>query len=69
MAERSDAPLAGDSRAENRDESAPSGLPDEAAEQDAPLGPVEPRPEGEGEPARGEDAQPGITRGEPDVSG
>jgi hypothetical protein len=48
----------------DRDQDAPSGLPAEREEQ--PLGPSETDPEGEGEPARGEDAMPGIpTGGEP----
>ena len=78
MAERSDAPLANDSGAgapPNDDagaltgEGAPSGLP-EGVEETEPLGGDEkPNPEGEGDTPRGEDAQPGIQRGEPDVSG
>ena len=46
----------------------PSGLPGDA-EESKPLGVDEPDPEGEGDTPRGEDAQPGIARGEPDVSG
>ena len=72
MAERSDAPLANDSGAgapPNDDPEALSGLP-EGVEESEPLGGIdEPDPEGEGDTPRGEDAQPGIQRGEPDVSG
>jgi hypothetical protein len=75
MAERSDAPLANDSGAgspPNDDpgalEGAPSGLP-EGIEESEPLGTSDEDPEGEGDTPRGEDAQPGIQRGEPDVSG
>jgi hypothetical protein len=77
MAERSDAPLANDSGAgapPNDDAEAltgggaPSGLPEEA-EEDTPMGAPDADPEGEGDTPRGEDAQPGIARGEPDVSG
>ena len=77
MAERSDAPLANDSGGgapPNDDpaalggDGAPSGLPEEV-EEDTPLGPDDADPEGEGDTPRGEDAQPGINRGEPDVSG
>jgi hypothetical protein len=77
MAERSDAPLANESGAgapPNDDPGAlsgagaPSGLPEDAQEHE-PLGPDEADPEGEGDAPRGEDAQPGINRGEPDVSG
>jgi hypothetical protein len=46
----------------------PSGLPEDA-EENEPLGADEADPEGEGDTPRGEDAQPGINRGEPDVSG
>ena len=63
MAERSDAPLADDSGS-----GGPSGLPD-GVEETEPLGGDEADPEGEGDTPRGEDAQPGIQRGEPDVSG
>ena len=78
MAERSDAPLANDSNAGAPpnddpgalgDADAPSGLP-EGVEESEPLGGIdEADPEGEGDTPRGEDAQPGIQRGEPDVSG
>ena len=77
MAERSDAPLADDSGAgapPNDDPGAltgadaPSGLPDDVEEHE-PLGADDADPEGEGDTPRGEDAQPGINRGEPDVSG
>ena len=77
MAERSDAPLANESGAgapPNDDpgalseDGAPSGLPEEI-EEDTPMGAPDSDPEGEGETPRGEDAQPGIARGEPDVSG
>ena len=53
---------------ERRDPPAPSGLPGDV-EESAPLGPTEAEPEGDGEIQRGEDAQPGINEGEPDVSG
>ena len=44
---------------------APSGMPDDRPESD-PLGVPEASPEGEDEPARGEDAMPGIpSEGEP----
>jgi hypothetical protein len=46
----------------------PSGMPEEADEA-TPLGPPDAEPEGHGEKQRGEDAQPGISREEPDVSG
>ena len=50
---------------EDRDDTAPSGMPDDAPE-GQPLGPEETRPDGEGDPPRGEDAMPGIpTEGEP----
>lgn len=53
----------------NDDPGIPSGLP-EGEEDSKPLGGVdEPDPEGEGDTPRGADAQPGIQRGEPDVSG
>ncbi len=77
MAERSDAPLANDSGAgapPNDDagalsgDGAPSGLPEDVVE-NKPLGADEANPDGEGDTPRGEDAQPGINRGEPDVSG
>ena len=75
MAERSNAPLANESGAgtpPNDDpaalEGAPSGLPEDAQEHE-PLGPDEADPDGEGDAPRGEDAQPGLNRGEPDVSG
>ena len=46
-----------------------SGLPDDRAEGN-PLGPPEADPDGEGEPARGEEAMPGIpTDGEPPTAG
>jgi hypothetical protein len=46
----------------------PSGLPEEASDQ--PLGVPEADPEGEGEPARGHEAMPGIpTEGEPPSAG
>jgi hypothetical protein len=51
-----------------RSDEAPSGLPEDAEEHE-PLGADESNPEGEGDTPRGEDAQPGINRGEPDVSG
>jgi hypothetical protein len=54
---------------EDRDDTAPSGMPDDAPE-GQPLGPAETDPDGEGEPARGEDAMPGIpTEGEPPSGG
>jgi hypothetical protein len=47
----------------------PTGLPDEETEA-PPLGVQDPQPEGEGDPARGEDAMPGIpTEGEPPDAG
>ena len=76
MAERSDAPLANDSGSgapPNDDPAAlsgePSGLPADVEETTPLGGDAEPDPEGEGDTPRGEDAQPGIQRGEPDVSG
>ena len=49
---------------------APTGLPDQEAEEAPPLGPEESDPDGEGEPARGADAMPGIpTEGEPPSGG
>jgi hypothetical protein len=49
---------------------APSGLPDGDAPEAEPLGPAEPRPEGEGPPERGDDAMPGIpSEGEPPSGG
>ena len=55
---------------EERDDSVPSGLPDEDAPEGQPLGPPDPEPEGEGEPARGGDAMPGIpSEGEPPTAG
>lgn len=82
MAERDDAPLANDSGGgvppndsptaplgPEDENAAPSGLP-EGEEDTTPLGTdEEPSPEGEGDTPRGADAQPGIQRGEPDVSG
>ncbi len=48
----------------------PSGLPDEDAPESDPLGVPEADPEGEGEPACGREAMPGIpTQGEPPASG
>ena len=48
---------------------APSGLP-EGVEDSKPLGGIEDAdPEGEGDTPRGEEAQPGLQQGEPDVSG
>ena len=51
-----------------REDDIPSGLP-EGVEESTPMGADDADPEGEGETPRGEDAQPGIARGEPDVSG
>jgi hypothetical protein len=75
MAERSDAPLANESGGgtpPNDDPAAlgnaPSGLP-EGAEEHEPLGADESNPDGEGDTPRGEEAQPGLNREEPDVSG
>ena len=73
MAERrSDAPIANETGAgapPNDDPGALSGLP-EGVEESEPLGGDKyADPEGEGDTPRGEDAQPGIQRGEPDVSG
>ena len=43
-----------------------SGMPDQDAPEDEPLGVSEADPEGEGEPARGERAMPGVPdQGEP----
>jgi hypothetical protein len=54
---------------EEHDDVAPSGLPEDAPE-GQPLGPPETHPDGEGEPARGEEAMPGIpTDGEPPTGG
>jgi hypothetical protein len=48
---------------------APSGLPPEEPEEE-PLGVPEADPDGEGQPARGEDAMPGIaTEDEPPSAG
>jgi hypothetical protein len=48
---------------------APSGLPDDAPES-MPLGTQVESPDGEGEPARGDEAMPGIpTDGEPPSAG
>jgi hypothetical protein len=75
MAERSDAPLADDSQPgvppNDTPQDAggdPSGLPEDVEEHN-PMGAPDADPEGEGGTPRGEDAQPGIARGEPDVSG
>jgi hypothetical protein len=69
MAERSDAPLADEPQpGAIPNDTPPSGLPEEA-EEATPLGPPEAEPEGHGTEQRGEDAQPGISRVEPDVSG
>ncbi len=44
--------------------------PDGDAPEAEPLGPAEPRPEGEGPPERGDDAMPGIpSEGEPPSGG
>lgn len=70
--ERTDAPLANDSGGgapPNDDPGAISGLP-EGVEESEPLGgDKDGDADGEGDKPRGEDAQPGINRGEPDVSG
>ena len=57
-------------RAESQDrEDAPTGMPDGSPEAE-PLGPPEERPEGDGEPPRGDEAMPGIpTEGEPPSDG
>jgi hypothetical protein len=69
MAERDDAPLADDTAAGVPPNDGPSGLP-EGADEVEPLGSTEePNPEGEGDTPRGEEAQPGLNREEPDVSG
>lgn len=48
------------------DETPPSGLPDDEGPEDEPLGVAEADPEGEGEPARGDSAMPGVPdEGEP----
>jgi hypothetical protein len=50
------------------DRDAPSGLPGDVEE--APLGPPDADPDGEGESRRGEEAMPGIpTGGEPPSAG
>jgi len=47
-------------------EEAPSGMPDEDSPEDEPLGVTEADPDGEGEPARGDRAMPGVPAdGEP----
>ena len=52
----------------DRDDEAPSGLPD--GHEGTPLGVPEARPEGEGDTEQGEDAMPGIpTEGEPPSAG
>jgi hypothetical protein len=49
---------------------APTGMPEEAPDEETPLGVEEAHPEGEGDPPRGEDAMPGIpTEGEPPSGG
>ena len=54
---------------DDRDDTAPSGMPEEAPE-GQPLGPPETDPDGEGAPRRGEEAMPGIpTEGEPPSGG
>ena len=56
------------SQENDRDDEAPSGLPD--GDEAQPLGVPEARPEGEDDSERGEDAMPGIpTQGEPPTSG
>jgi hypothetical protein len=68
MAERDDAPRADESQPGAVPDDTPSGMPEDA-EEATPLGAPDAEPEGEGEAPRGEDAQPGISRVEPDVSG
>ena len=70
MPERSDAPLADEPQPGAIPDDMPSGLP-EGVEESEPLGGDKDAapPEGEGETPRGADAQPGINKGEPDVSG
>jgi len=52
----------------DREDEAPTGLPE--GEEAPPLGVPEARPEGEGDTEHGEDAMPGIpTQGEPPTSG
>lgn len=70
MPERSDAPLSDEPQPGSIPDDTPSGLP-EGVEDSTPLGGDKDGtpPEGEGDTPRGADAQPGINRGEPDVSG
>ena len=69
MAERSDAPLADEPQAGAIPNDMPSGLP-EGADEPEPMGaPAGADPDGEGDTPRGEDAQPGINEGEPNISG
>jgi len=52
------------------DRDIPTGLPDEQAPEAEPLGPPTAKPDGESEPAQGEEHMPGIpTRGEPPTAG
>src|SRR3954452_12281932 len=54
---------------EERDDTAPTGMPEDAPE-GQPLGPPETEPDGDGEPQRGADAMPGIPpEGEPPSGG
>ena len=68
MAERSDAPLADEPQPGSIPNDMPSGLP-EGAEEPDPMGAQEADPDGEGDTPRGNDAQPGINEGEPNISG
>ena len=71
MAERSDAPLADEPQPGAVPNDMPSGLP-EGAEEPEPMGAPGSTAEdadGEGDTPRGEDAQPGINEGEPNISG
>jgi hypothetical protein len=52
------------------DEPAPTGLPDEDSPEPPPMGAPEADPDGEGQPAHGGYAMPGIpTEGEPPSGG
>jgi hypothetical protein len=67
MPERSDAPLADEPQGGAIPNDMPSGMPEGV--EDQPLGtPGESDPDGEGETARGEDAQPGMPQGDEPVS-
>jgi hypothetical protein len=66
MDERDDMPLADPERPGAVPNDMPSGMPTEDAPEGDPLGVHEADPDGEGAPARGAEAMPGIpTEGEP----